>query len=49
MAKFAGTILDMLGSYQPIFLIASCAYSVALGVIPLLVPRFTPVAAERTG
>ena len=49
MAKFAGTILDMLGSYQPIFLIASCAYSVAFSVIPLLVPRYTPVAAERTG
>lgn len=47
MAKFAGTILARLGSYQPIFLVAACAYLVALLVIHLLVPRYTPVASAQ--
>jgi ACS family hexuronate transporter-like MFS transporter len=47
MAKFAGTILATLGSYQPIFLVASCAYLVALGVIHVLVPRYAPVSPEQ--
>jgi len=43
MAKFAGIILQSLGSFQPIFLVAACAYLVALLVVHLIVPRYTPV------
>jgi MFS transporter, ACS family, hexuronate transporter len=43
MAKFAGAILASVGSYAPIFLVASVAYLLALAVIHLLVPRYTPV------
>jgi ACS family hexuronate transporter-like MFS transporter len=47
MAKFAGIILATLGSYQPIFVVAAFAYLVALGVVHLLVPRYTPVDPEH--
>ncbi|GAB7555038.1 MFS transporter [Novosphingobium sp. 11B] len=40
MAKFAGVILETIGSYEPIFLVASCAYLVALVVIHLILPRY---------
>jgi ACS family hexuronate transporter-like MFS transporter len=40
MAKFAGAILESVGSYEPIFVVASCAYLVALGVIHLILPRY---------
>lgn len=46
MAKFAGLILETVGSYQPIFMVAACAYLLALGVIHLLVPRYALVRAE---
>jgi ACS family hexuronate transporter-like MFS transporter len=42
IAKVTGYILDATGSYVPVFLIAGCAYLVALGVIHLLVPRLEP-------
>ncbi|MGN6122577.1 MAG: MFS transporter [Sphingomonas oligoaromativorans] len=47
MAKFAGVILETLGSYEPIFAVAACAYLVALGVVHLLVPNYTPVEPEQ--
>jgi ACS family hexuronate transporter-like MFS transporter len=47
MAKFAGVILETLGSYEPIFVVAAFAYLVALGVIHLLVPNYTPVEPEQ--
>jgi ACS family hexuronate transporter-like MFS transporter len=47
MAKFAGAILATLASYQPIFAVAAVAYVIALGVIHLLVPRYTPVDPEQ--
>ncbi|MBU3077944.1 MFS transporter [Sphingomonas quercus] len=47
MAKFAGVILATLGSYGPIFAVAACAYLLALLVIHILVPRYTPVRAEQ--
>ncbi|WP_026359391.1 MFS transporter [Sphingomonas sp. PR090111-T3T-6A] len=47
MAKFAGVILETLGSYEPIFVVAACAYLVALGVVHLLVPNYTPVEPEQ--
>ena len=47
MAKFAGTVLQTMGSYQPVFLVAACTYLLALGVVHLLVPRYTPVSPDR--
>ncbi|MEN2787260.1 MFS transporter [Sphingomonas qilianensis] len=47
MAKFAGTILAGVGGYGPIFVVAGCAYFVALLVIHLLVPRYAPVDPAR--
>lgn len=43
MAKYAGWILEGVGSYTPIFLVAACAYLIALLVIHLIVPRYQPV------
>jgi ACS family hexuronate transporter-like MFS transporter len=42
MAQYAGWILETVGSYTPIFIVASCAYLVALGVVHMLVPRYAP-------
>ncbi|HEY0301191.1 MAG TPA: MFS transporter [Rhizomicrobium sp.] len=42
MAKYAGWVLEGLGSYTPIFLVAACAYLVALTVVHLLTPRYKP-------
>ena len=43
IAKVVGHILDATaGNYVPIFIIAGCAYLVALGVIQLLAPRLEP-------
>jgi ACS family hexuronate transporter-like MFS transporter len=47
IAKITGYILEATGSYVPVFLIAACAYLVALGVIHLLVPRLEPAALDR--
>ncbi|MEJ0026253.1 MAG: MFS transporter [Rhizomicrobium sp.] len=45
IAKFNGYILQATDkNYTPIFIMAACAYLVALGVVHLLVPRY-----ERTG
>jgi ACS family hexuronate transporter-like MFS transporter len=44
MAKSTGIILETLGSYQPIFIAASCAYLLALAVVHLIVPRYEPVS-----
>lgn len=43
MAKYAGLVLESLGSFQPIFLVAAGAYLVALLVIHLILPRYEPV------
>ncbi len=42
MAKYAGWVLDRIGTYTPIFLIASCAYLAALALIHFLSPRLEP-------
>ena len=44
MAKFAGAILQSVGDYQPIFVVAGSAYLVALLVIHLVLPRYEQVA-----
>ncbi|GIL41670.1 MFS transporter [Roseiterribacter gracilis] len=48
MAKYAGIILEQLGSYQPIFLVASAAYLVALLVVHLLVPTYETAKLSAT-
>ena len=47
MAKFAGIILETVGSFQPIFIVASCAYLLALLVLHLIVPRYAPVTLSQ--
>ena len=42
MAKYAGYVLDQIGSYTPIFVVAASAYLVALLVIHLLSPKYAP-------
>ena len=48
MAKFAGMILESVGSFQPIFIVAACAYLVALLVVHLIVPRYAPVTLSES-
>jgi len=48
MAKFAGIILETVGSYGPIFLVASCAYLVALFTIHIIIPRYQVVVTDVT-
>jgi ACS family hexuronate transporter-like MFS transporter len=43
MAKYAGWVLDTIGTYTPIFIIAASAYLLALGVVHLLSPKLEPV------
>ena len=42
IAKLTGYLLQVTGSYVPVFLMASFAYLIALAVIHLLVPRLEP-------
>ncbi len=46
MAKYAGWVLDQLHTYTPIFIVAACAYLLALGAVHVLAPRMTPVRVE---
>ncbi len=46
MAKYAGWVLEVFGSYTPIFIIAGTTYLAALGVIHLLSPRYEPAAID---
>ncbi len=45
MSKYTGWVLDTGNDYRPVFLVAGCAYLVSLGLIQVLSPRMTPVAA----
>lgn len=47
MAKYAGMILETVGSFEPIFIVASLAYLVALLAVHLIVPRYAPVAVAE--
>jgi MFS transporter, ACS family, hexuronate transporter len=42
IAKAVGYILQSTGSYVPVFLLAGCAYLVALGFVQVLTPRLKP-------
>jgi ACS family hexuronate transporter-like MFS transporter len=43
MSQYAGFILEKVGSYTPIFIVAASAYLLALLAIHLLTPRMEPV------
>jgi len=43
MAKYAGWVLDRIGTYTPIFIVAGSAYLIALLVVHVLSPRLAPV------
>ena len=47
MAKFAGTILQRLGSFQPIFIAAAFAYLTALLILHCLLPRYSGAPLSR--
>jgi ACS family hexuronate transporter-like MFS transporter len=47
IAKTVGYVLQWTGSYLPIFIIAGSSYLVALLLVHLLVPRFTPAPVEQ--
>ncbi|MGA0545940.1 MFS transporter [Brevundimonas sp. VNH65] len=42
MAKYAGYVLDQIGSYTPIFIVAASAYLLALLAVHLLSPKYAP-------
>lgn len=42
MAQYAGRVLDQLGTYTPIFVVAGSVYLVAVLVIHLLTPKLAP-------
>jgi MFS transporter, ACS family, hexuronate transporter len=42
MAKYAGYVLDQIGSYTPIFVVAASAYLIALLLVHLLSPGYAP-------
>jgi ACS family hexuronate transporter-like MFS transporter len=42
IAQVAGHVLELTGSYAPLFVLAASAYLLALGVIHALVPRLEP-------
>jgi ACS family hexuronate transporter-like MFS transporter len=43
MSKYAGWVLDSVGSYTPIFMVAGAVYFLALGAIHVLSPRMQAV------
>ncbi|HUA24842.1 MAG TPA: MFS transporter [Steroidobacteraceae bacterium] len=46
LAKYAGWVLDRLGSFEPLFVYAGCAYLLALLVVHLFSPRLAPARVE---
>jgi ACS family hexuronate transporter-like MFS transporter len=46
MAKYVGWVLDKIGSYTPMFVVAGSVYLIALLVVHLLSPRFAPVEVK---
>jgi ACS family hexuronate transporter-like MFS transporter len=42
-AKYTGYVLDKLGTYTPMFIIAASAYLIGLLIVHLLSPRLQPV------
>ena len=48
MAKYAGWVLDSIGSYTPIFVVAGTVYLLALAILHLLSPRYAPAVIKET-
>ncbi|MES2156163.1 MAG: MFS transporter [Pseudomonadota bacterium] len=48
MAKYAGYVLDSIGSYTPLFAVAGSAYFVALAAVHLLSPRLERISVVDT-
>jgi ACS family hexuronate transporter-like MFS transporter len=46
IATLTGWLLQLTGSYLPVFIIAGSVYIVALGLIQLLAPRLEPVEID---
>ena len=46
MAKYAGYVLENVGSYTPIFLLIGSMYLIALAIIHLLIPRLEPARID---
>ncbi|HVS77816.1 MAG TPA: MFS transporter [Steroidobacteraceae bacterium] len=46
LAKYAGWVLERVGTFKPIFAFAGCAYLLALLVIHLLTPRLAPARVD---
>ena len=44
MAKYAGFVLDKIGTYTPIFVVAASAYLIALAAVHILTPKMEPVS-----
>lgn len=49
IAAFTGWVLQVTGSYVPMFVIAGSVYLIALAFIHLLTPRMEPARIEATG
>lgn len=47
MAKYAGYVLENVGSYTPIFLLIGSMYLIALAMIHVLVPRLEPARIDE--
>jgi ACS family hexuronate transporter-like MFS transporter len=43
MSTYAGAVLQHLGTYTPLFIVAGSAYLLALAVYHLINPRYVPV------
>jgi ACS family hexuronate transporter-like MFS transporter len=48
MSKYAGWVLDRVGDYTPIFMVAAFVYFFALLAVHLLSPRYAPATVEAT-
>ena len=47
MSRYAGWVLDVIGSYTPIFIVAGSVYLIAVLAIHLLVPTYTPINFDK--
>lgn len=49
LSKYAGWVLDRIGSFAPIFILAGSAYGLALLIVHILSPRLAPVPVSSLG
>jgi MFS transporter, ACS family, hexuronate transporter len=48
-SMYVGGVLEKIGTYTPIFIVAGCGYLLALLVVHLLSPRLEPVKLTSCG